>query len=107
MNDNNEISIDPKELSIHMKYIRQDINDIKNVMKEMQATSPTKEEVSKIDARLVVVEGHVESLRGDRKYILGAASLIVLLWGAMAMFASLYVDSRIRTVLAEYEVTLK
>jgi len=82
-------------------------DDVKTVIKELQVASPTKDEVSRMDARLTVAEATLDSLAGDRKWVMGAASLIVLLWGAMALFAGLYVDSRVRTVLAEYEVTLK
>ncbi len=107
MNEKQASEMDIGQMGVHIAYMREGIDELKSSMRQIKESSPTKAEMAEVKVQVMSLRSDVDSLKGDRKYILGAASIIVFLWGALWIWGGKIIDSTVRDILAEYEITIK
>lgn len=111
-----------KELNIHVAYIREKMNtnnserksdmlEIKTRLKELVDSSPSRIEFDDlrrdVNKSEVILERQVnltEALRGDRKWAIGAITILIFLQGALILLARLYIENVVRTTLSAYDI---
>ncbi len=121
--------VSPSDIGIHVAYIRRDIDQIKkdhsDAHKELQSTlkelvdnTPTRGEFEDLKT-LVGTKANtidkqqeaIDAIKGDRKWIMGAAAVLILLQGALMLLARLYIQSvvteTIKTSLAQFNITVQ
>lgn len=114
-----------KELSIHIEYIRDRINlnnqerksdmvEIKGTLKELVEKTPTRSEYLELQkdvasniALTKLNTDTIDSLRGDRKWAIGALSVLIILQGALVLLAKLYIENIVRETLSAYNIEVK
>jgi hypothetical protein len=47
------------------------------------------------------INGTIVDMKGDRKWVLGAAAVVIFFWGVLALFLRLYIEDIARNVVAE------
>ncbi len=119
----------PAEIGIHIAYIRRDIDQIKkdhsDAHKELQSTlkdlvekTPSRgefEDLKKlVDTKANTIDKQqeaIDGIRGDRKWIMGAAAVLILLQGALLLLARLYIESvvgsSLKSALSAYNIIIQ
>lgn len=101
-----EHSID-KELNIHITYIRKDIEEMKGTLKDIKANSPTRVEFDELKINVKSNTDKINSLLGDRRWLIGVASTLLFLQALLLYVAKVYTESTVKDVLATYDIEIK
>lgn len=115
----------PTEMGIHLAYIRRDVDemkkqneassrDIQAALKELVDRTPTRKEFDELknevskkadssDKQNEIIEGLV----GDRKWAIGALTVLIFLQGALILLAKLYIQNVVRDTLSAYNIKVE
>lgn len=105
-------------MGIHLGYIRRDMDEMKknqdashreiqSTLKELLDKSPTRKEFDEVKQNVDRHQELVESLRGDRKWVIGAVSVLIFLQGALVLLAKLYIENVVSHALSMYNISIR